>query len=767
MAGVSTATQARRIELTGHVQGVGFRPFVFRLAHEYRLSGWVQNQLGQVAVLVQGTPAAIEAFAQDLVARAPPMAAPRIIADEPVTPTDFAAFSIVESSATSQARIFVPADRFACADCLREMADAADRRYRYPFTNCTNCGPRYTLITAMPYDRPNTTLASFPLCDDCDAEYRDLNDRRFHAEPVACPACGPALSYADGVERKGGSNAVALAAAVAALAAGQVVAVKGIGGYHLMCDAGSDRAVTRLRTRKQRPHKPLAVMFPAAGEDGLDMVRQAVHLSPAEAAAVESPLRPIVLALRRADCALSAHLAPGLAELGVFLPYSPLHQLILNDFGAPLVATSGNLSGEPVLTDNDEAGRRLAAIADAFLHHNRPIQRPADDSVFRTSGGRPRPLRLGRGAAPLELMLPAPVVEPLLAVGGQMKGAIALAWGQRIVVSPHIGEMDTPRSLEVFESVVADLQTLYGVSAARVVCDAHPGYSTHRWAKRSGLPVVAVPHHHAHASALVGEHPSAEPLMVFTWDGVGLGSDGTLWGGETLIGTAGRWQRIVSMRPFFLPGGERVGREPWRSAAALCWEVGRGCPAGPADTGLTRAAWQRRLNAPQSSAVGRLFDAAAALVLGLDGVSHEAQGPMELEAVAGERGTPIALPIQFTATDVARVDWSPLLALLLDDSLSVAQRAADFHSSLARNLLDQARLIRDRHAIERVGLGGGVFQNRRLVAEAQELLSGDGFTLLLAEQVPCNDGGLSFGQVVEAAALSSRPSVDVGRSASG
>ncbi len=754
MDGISTPVKARRFELAGHVQGVGFRPFVYRLAHRHGLCGWVQNQLGRVVVLAQGAPGALATFAADLITHAPPLANPHIAADECVAPGKVAGFSILASCAAATAHIFVPADQFACTECLEELADPADRRYRYPFTNCTNCGPRYTLITALPYDRANTTMAGFVLCADCKREYEDPHDRRFHAEPLACPTCGPKLSFRAGEREMRGDTNAALAAALAALRAGQVIAVKGIGGYHLMCDASSEAAVQRLRRRKQRPHKPLAVMFPAAGPDGLALIRAAVELQPADAAALASPLRPIVLVTRRQTALLAPSIAPGLAELGVFLPYSPLHQLILAEFGAPLVATSGNLSGEPVLTDNDAADERLADIADGFLHHNRPIQRPADDSVLRTLGGRARPLRLGRGAAPLELTLTEPLAEPLLAVGGHMKGAVALAWAQRVVVSPHIGEMDTPRSLSVLEAVVADLQALYGVRATRLVCDAHPGYSTHRWARRAGLPVVTVPHHHAHAAALVGEHPSDAPLMVFTWDGVGLGDDGTLWGGETLIGSAGRWQRAISMRGFHLPGGERAGREPWRSAAALCWETGQDCPVGPADTGLVQQAWVRRLNTPESSAVGRLFDAAAALVLGLNQVSYEGQGPMQLEALAGDVGEPIPLPINAAGGDgVARVDWSPLVAWLLDERLSAAQRAADFHASLAHNILEQARLIRARHNITRVGLTGGVFQNRRLVGQALELLSQDGFTVLLAEQLPCNDGGLCFGQVIEAAAL--------------
>lgn len=756
MDGVSTQIQARRIALTGHVQGVGFRPFVYRLAHRHGVSGWVQNQLGQVAVLAQGPAAALDLFARELIDQAPPLAAPRIVTDEWVTPTTLGEFCIRPSTADAQAHVFVPADQFACSECLTEITDPGERRYRYPFTNCTNCGPRYTLITALPYDRANTTMAGFPLCAACRAEYANPLDRRFHAEPIACPDCGPALSYRDGQRQIGGDSAAALRATGEALSAGQVVAVKGVGGYHLLCAAGSDAAVARLRAAKGRPAKPLAVMFPPAGADQLVAVRAAVALSPAEAAALVSPLRPIVLARRRSECTLSEQLAPGLAELGVFLPYSPLHQLILSDFGAPLVATSGNLSGEPVLTDNEEADRRLNLIADAFLYHDRPIQRPADDSVFRSSAGRPRPLRLGRGAAPLELSLPASVDEPVLALGGHMKGSIALAWGQRVVISPHIGEMDAPRSLGVMERLATDLQALYGVTARRLVCDAHPGYSTHRWARRSGLPVTTVPHHVAHASALAGEHDHPDPMLVFTWDGVGLGPDGALWGGETFLGRPGAWRRVVSMRPFYLPGGERAGREPWRSAAALCWATQRDCPVGPADTRLVRAAWQRRLNSPATSAVGRLFDAASALTLGIESVSYEGQGPMQLEALAAAGAEPVALPMCSADEGIRRVDWAPLLELLLDAGCSARERASVFHASLAHNVLAQARQLRSEHGLNRVGLTGGVFQNRLLVDTAAELLQREGFTLLLSKQVPCNDGGLCFGQVIEAAARTQR-----------
>ncbi|MEJ2604318.1 MAG: carbamoyltransferase HypF, partial [Gammaproteobacteria bacterium] len=583
------ARATRRICLTGHVQGVGFRPFVFRLAREHGITGWVRNRLGEVEIRAQGDAAAVARFRDGLVTAAPPLSRPTLSADEPAEGDVYEDFRILDSAASESPRIFVPPDYFMCEDCRAELTDPTDRRHRYPFINCTQCGPRYTLIEALPYDRPNTSMAAFPLCPECQREYLDPSDRRFHAEPVACPACGPSVSLRAGGGTVGAREA-ALAGAVGRLRAGDILAVKGIGGYHLMCSATDAAAVARLRARKPRPDKPLAVMFPLSGDDGLDALRRAVRLRAGEADCLLSPMRPIVLAALRDDCPLAHNLAPGLGELGVFLPYSPLHQLLTADFGAPLVATSGNISGEPVLTDADDAERRLAHIADAFLHHDRPIVRPADDPVFRTIGGRVRPIRIGRGCAPKELTLPWRLAEPVLAVGGHMKNTLALAWEDRVVVSPHIGDMGTPRSMQVFEQIAGDLQSLYGMQARRIIADAHPGYDTHRWARRSALPMETVWHHHAHASAVAAESAREGRWLVFAWDGVGLGEDGSLWGGEALVGRPGAWRRIASMRRIALPGGDRAGREPWRSAAAMHWECGLAYEDGPDDIELARRA---------------------------------------------------------------------------------------------------------------------------------------------------------------------------------
>lgn len=755
----AVTSPAMRWIVSGVVQGVGFRPFVYRLAREHRLQGWVRNGAGQVEIVAAGAAQQLQAFVRGLIERAPEIARPRIIHSEPLDGVTLEDFRILDSEESGSHDIHVPPDYFVCADCLAELNDPADRRYRYPFINCTQCGPRYTLIRALPYDRPNTSMAQFELCPACRREYTDVSNRRFHAEPVACPICGPQLCFRhDG--REVTQTEPALTACIEVLQQGGIVAVKGVGGYHLLCDAASDSAVQKLRDRKQRPHKPLAVMFPA--DHDLVQLKQAVTLTAREESLLRDTGRPIVLAQQNADSAVSRQVSPGLNELGVMLPYSPLHHLLLNDFGGPLVATSANLSGEPVLADNEVVEQRLQHVADAFLHHNRPIVRPADDPVYRSLHGSPRPIRSGRGNAPAEFSLPFTLQQPLLAVGGHMKTTVCLAWDNRAVVSPHIGDMDTARSLDVFEQVVADLQALYAVRAEAIVCDLHPGYVTSRWARQQGLPVTAVQHHAAHASALAGECAArSEHLLVFTWDGVGYGTDGTLWGGEALYGSPGRWQRLASMRPFRLPGADRAGREPWRSALSLAWEAGDNVAAvrladtlnSPGDDidrySLLYQAWQKHLNTPATSAVGRLFDAAAALTGLCLKASFEGQGPMLLEAAADAEVPPVSLPLVEQSDGLLRTDWRPLVHCMADVQRPLEERAALFHDSMAEALVQQALRIRAGRPVQAVGLCGGVFQNRRLSEICARRLQQEGFELLLAERLPVNDAGLAFGQIVD------------------
>jgi hydrogenase maturation protein HypF len=741
-----------RFVLSGHVQGVGFRPFVYRLAKYHGLTGQVQNRVGEVEILACGSSRSLQQFEADLVNDAPPLSRPTIDSVQAHDKSDFDAFKIVTSSAQANARVFVPPDYFMCDDCREELKDSSDRRFRYPFINCTQCGPRYTLIESLPYDRPNTSMAEFPLCDACEQEYLDPVNRRFHAEPVACPDCGPQLRFVDAQGIETASAEAALKTALKALRTGSVVAVKGIGGYHLMCDARDAKAIGLLRQRKHRPEKPLAVMFPFVGIDGLDLLRKHACLHDVEATLLTSPARPIVLVTRSASCDLADNVASGLGEIGAFLPYSPLHELLLDGFKAPLVATSANVSGEPVLTDNREVESRLDDVADVFLHHDRPIVRPADDPVYRRIAGCMRPLRLGRGCAPFEFELPWRQPQPLLAVGGHMKGTLALSWDNRVVVSPHIGEMDSPRSLAVFEQVAKDLQALYGVTAERIACDAHSGYTTHRWARTQALPVENVFHHRAHASALAAEFALAGRWLVFTWDGVGLGEDHTLWGGEALLGEAGNWRRVASLRSFRLPGGEKAGREPWRSAAALHWACDKEWSECPDKDGLAKIAWQKDLNCPETSAAGRLFDAAAALICEVPFTSFEAQGPMMLEALCENSVRGIDLPLAKDKDGTWRSDWAPLLNVIGDRTRSKAARADIFHSSFAQALLQQAQAIRAEHSVDKVGLCGGVFQNRVLAEQATSLLEEEGFRVYLPGALPCNDAALSFGQAAEVAA---------------
>jgi len=742
------ALTARRWLIGGHVQGVGYRPFVHRLASRLGVSGWVRNQAGQVEVLAQGTARQLAAFGAALLAEAPPPSRPEIRAELGTAPQALTGFTIEASRQKPSSDVHVPLDQPPCPACLHEMRDPRDRRYRYPFVNCAACGPRYTLLARLPYDRPHTALRGFPLCADCAREYSDPQDRRFHAQAIGCHACGPRLEFVTPGAAPVSDTAAALAGCIAALRAGHIVGVKGIGGYHLMCDAQHAGAIERLRRRKPRPDKPLAVMFP---EDAtLAVARRHLRIDAHGEATLRSAVRPIVLISKDPSSTLPDIIAPGLSEIGALLPYSPLHHLLLDGFGGPVIATSANVSGEPVLTARAEAEVRLGHVAEAWLHHDRPIEHRADDAVYRMNAGAPRPLRLGRGHAPLELELPVTLQRPLLAVGGHIKNTVALAWNRRVAISAHIGDLEAPRTRAAFEHTIEALQSLYGVRAQVAVCDRHPGYASRRWAHARGLPVIEVFHHHAHAAALAGEHPSVQRWLVFAWDGLGLGMDDTLWGGEALLGRPGGWRRVASIRRFRLPGGERAVREPWRSALALCWECGYEWNRAPHDGGLLQHAWSRGINSPQTSSVGRFFDAAAALTGLLTRGSYEGHGPALLEAAAEPTGDFVPLPPGTPVGDVQLMDWSPLLPMLTDDSLTIARRAGLLHASLAQALLAQAEAVRERFGEVTVGLGGGVFQNRLLTEQACARLAAAGFEVRLAKQVPCNDAGLAYGQVIEA-----------------
>jgi len=747
--------RARRIVLSGQVQGVGFRPYVYHHAQLHGLAGWVRNTSGRVEIHVQGVSRQLDEFETSLIPQAPSVSKPAIESSTVAAVLETHVFRILDSHAEHDADIHLPVDLSLCAECKAELNDPANRRYRYPFINCTQCGPRYTLIESLPYDRANTSMAGFKLCDDCAAEYSDVSNRRYHAEPVACEVCGPALTYKDEAGAVITGNEAALQACIADLHQGKIVAIKGIGGYHLVCDACNDTAISHLRDLKPRADKPLAVMFPEAQMDSGE-INKYVELTALEAELLQSASRPIVLVRKKftADTSdqLSQHIAPGMDTLGIMLPYSPLHHLLLSDFAAPLIATSANISGEPVLTTNDEVEQRLQHVAQAYLHHNRDIVRPADDSVLRVIANRPRVMRLGRGLSPLEIELPFALPAPVLAVGCHMKNTIALGWGNRVVISPHIGEMSNMRSLHTFENCIADLQDIYQINAGHILCDAHPGYSSTRWAQQQSLPVHIVYHHHAHAAVAWYEAclvvNELEQMLVFTWDGVGLGPDDTLWGGDALLGRPGDWKRAAHFRPFKLPGGERAGREPWRSAAALCWENDIDCSLPQAQSELLYSFWKQGKNAPTTTAAGRLFDAAAALVGLCSETSFEGQGPMQLEAIADPQAPAIELELS-RLDGCYSVDWQDMLAMLQDTDKTLARRAGCFHSSLAASLLAQALRIREDSGVSVVGLSGGVFQNRLLSEQVIGLLKQNDFQVFMPENIPVNDAGIRFGQIID------------------
>ncbi|TNF35806.1 MAG: carbamoyltransferase HypF [Gammaproteobacteria bacterium] len=744
----------KKIILSGKVQGVGFRPFVYRLANEHHIYGTVINKTGQVEIIAQGTAQDLTSFETQLINNAPPLAQPRIIQSTEHHASQLDSFKILHSESADKADIHIPVDFFTCNDCLEELQNKHNRRYRYPFINCTQCGPRYTLITRLPYDRPNTSMADFALCSPCHEEYINPLNRRFHAQPLACDTCGPSLSFIDHVHSVQGNEA-ALQACLAALTKGHIIAVKGIGGYHLMCDALNEQAVQTLRQRKLRPHKPFAVLFPWKGDDGTEMLLNYLQPDEDEQYYLSHPGRPIVLIASRKDNQLAASINPGLKQVGAMLPYSPLHFLLSQDFKRPLVATSANFSGEPVITDNQQAQQRLQHIADGFLHHNRPILRPADDSVVRIIHHKPHYLRLGRGVAPLELELPFELRKPVLALGGHMKNTIALAWDKRVVISPHIGDLGSKRSMDIFQQVIDDLQQLYNVQAKILVCDQHPDYASSRWAQQycatHETQLLQIFHHHAHAGVFAGEYPEQTRWLIFAWDGTGYGMDGDIWGGETFIGTAGNWQRITSFHPLRLLGGDKASLQPWRSAAAMAWSQEIDWQPMNMDTTLAKQAFDKQYNCFQSSAVGRLFDAAAAFILGIYECSFDGQAPMQLEQIADTLQPSLAIPLPTQQqSEFNIIDWSVLIHTLMDSNIKLATRSAIFHASLGMNLVEQALSARELYGDFSIGLGGGVFQNKILTEFVIHQLEQHQFRVFTTQNIPCNDAGLCYGQIIEA-----------------
>lgn len=754
----STSEKSRvRLKVTGAVQGVGFRPFVYRLARDLGLTGFVYNNSQGVIIEIEGSKRALADFRERISLEIPPRAFVNGIVEAVIEPLGSSAFAIAESDLAGSKTTIVLPDIATCDDCLREIFDRGNRRYQYPFTNCTNCGPRYSIISALPYDRINTTMKKFTMCEACAAEYNDPDDRRFHAQPNACPHCGPKLEFWDSNGKRLAENEDALDQAVAQIRNGKIVAIKGLGGFQLMVDASSPGAVRELRARKRRSNKPLAVMYPT-----IEMIRRECALTCLEIDLLRSAESPIVICRKNgATARIAVEVAPGNPSLGVMLPYSPLHHILMRNYGQPVVATSGNLSEEPLCIDEHEALRRLKGIADCFLVHNRPIQRHVDDSVVREIAGKVQIIRRARGYAPLPISLNFDLPESI-AVGGHFKNTVAIGKGRQIFISQHIGDLESLESHSAFKDSLRDLSQLYEVNPTFVASDAHPDYSSTQHAATLAGVKIAVQHHYAHVLSCMADNNIEAPLLGVAWDGTGFGSDRTIWGGEFLAVNETSFNRVAYLRPFRLPGGDIVAKEPRRSAAGVLYEACGGSysvwrdslPDSSFSESETEVLWrmlQQGLNAPQTTSVGRLFDAVAALLGLSQKCNFEGEAAMMLE-FAVDHESPSA-SYQFgldQSTTGYQIDWRPIIAAVIADraaGVATSLIAAKFHDTLTEIIVT----IANRMQLRRILLSGGCFQNKYLTERTISRLWSCGFLPYWHHQVPPNDGGIAVGQLVAVA----------------
>ncbi len=762
------------VRVEGVVQGVGFRPFVYSLATRLGLAGWVGNDAGGVFAEVEGPAAGVRDFLAALVRDAPPLARVDRVTAEPLTPDGRAGFAIVPSrlapsDPAGRRRTLVSADTATCADCLRELADPADRRFGYPFINCTNCGPRFTIVRDVPYDRPRTTMAGFVMCAACRAEYENPANRRFHAQPVCCPDCGPHLRLVGAAGRaparapdRPGSGVkqddAALAGAAQVLQDGRVLAVKGLGGYHLAVDARSQAAAARLRAAKHREDKPFAVMVP-----DLAAARELCHVDELAEALLTSPRRPIVLLPRRPS-AIADAVAPGNRQLGLMLPYTPLHHLLLRGFPHPIVLTSGNVSDEPIAYRDDDALARLGGIAGAFLTHDRPIHIRTDDSVVRPFRGRETVLRRSRGYAPEPLTVRTRFRRPVLACGAELKNTFCLGRGRHAFLSQHIGDLENYETLRSFTEGIEHFQRLFDVTPELVAHDLHPEYLSTKYAlDLTGADLIGVQHHHAHIASCLADNDADGPVIGVAFDGTGFGPDGTVWGGEFLLADLATAERGGCFAGLPMPGGAAAIRQPWRMAAVYLDAAFPGAlPDGLAVAARNAASWadvlamaRRGVNSPLTSSAGRLFDAVAALLGVRDTINYEGQAAVELEQLAAvdaaQPGYPVAItcgrPFTVAGADLVRAAAGDLLAGLPPDVIS-----ARFHRGMADLIVAACLLLRESSGLGTVALSGGVFQNLLLLGMVTPRLEAAGFRVLTHSRVPPNDGGISLGQAVVAAA---------------
>ncbi len=735
--------QRLRIALNGTVQGVGFRPFVYRTAKSLGLSGFVLNDTSGVTIEVEGAREKIDLFLRRLHTEKPPLAHIFYEETEFLPPAGYDKFSIRESGRSGTPEVLILPDISTCADCERELLDPSDRRHLYPFINCTNCGPRFTIIERLPYDRPNTTMKDFLMCPECKTEYFSPEDRRFHAQPNACPVCGPEvfLTGSGGERLLRGKDAIK--EAVSLLVKGGIIGLKGIGGFHLMCNALDDGAVNTLRSRKRRSQKPFAVMF-----RGITELREYTLPTVLEESILLSPSRPIVLVRKKEGLLESS--SPGLNRIGAFLPYSPLHLLLLSKTSFPLVATSGNLSDEPIAKDNDEATERLGGLTDALIMHNRPIRRRCDDSVVKVVAALPQVIRRSRGYVPLPVRLPFHLKRRVLTLGAHEKNTVSIAFDDRIIPSQHIGDMETPESMENLEAIVKDLCDLYSFEPEIVVHDLHPGYSTTKWVlKNFPQKAIGLQHHHAHILSCMAEHGLSGSVTGIAWDGTGYGTDGTLWGGEFLNSRLDGFQRLYHFRHLILIGGERAIREPRRVALSILFDLfGEKIPESmnhitsefnDTEIAILYRAYRDRINSPPSSSTGRLFDAVSSIIGLLQVCDYEAQAAMMLE----DRYDHTVKDHYDYSIEGGIIDWRPLFHGIIED-MNIEKIPSRFINTLAVIAAD----IAGRCGNEVVCLSGGVFQNDPLTERTVREIAMKGFRVFTHRNIPSNDGGISIGQAV-------------------
>ncbi len=744
----------RAIEVEGAVQGVGFRPFAHTLARRHGLVGWVRNGGAGVQMEIEGPRPAIDRFAEAIRVEAPPLANIEHVTESDRAPLGADAFVIVDSDVCSNSRAVVP-DAATCEQCLEELLDPADRRHGHAFISCVHCGPRLTIQTATPYDRPRTTMHDFELCPTCHEEYRDPAGRRFHAQTIACHECGPTLVWLD-ASGEPLSVQDPLSAAASALREGAIVAIKGIGGFHLACDASSRVAVRTLRARKLRDQKPFAVMVPDLGAAGA-----LAHLADAERSRLSSGTRPIVVARARAQNGLAPEVTRGLGTVGVFLPYSPVHHLLLRRLSpSPLVMTSGNRSNEAIVVSDEDAVDRLGGIADAFLSHTRRIVVPCEDGVVRVAEDRVVPIRRSRGECPSPLELPRRLDRPTLAVGGQFKAVFALGVGDRVLLGPHFGDLDEVSTLKSWRDSVAHFESLFGIHPERIVHDRHPDYESTRYALERGVELLSVQHHHAHMAACMAEHGLDGSVVAVCFDGVGYGDDANAWGGEFFVGGYEGARRVAHLAASAMPGGDRAVTEPWRLALAQVLRAGAAIdlvPApSPAELERVKKIIEKNVACPLSSSAGRLFDAVASLILAEGAASYEAELPCRLEALAETSDDAGCYPVVFHPGEPVVVDPRPIVRGVVSDLTAGVDRARvarRFHHAVVSLVVGTCERIREHSGLERVVLSGGVFCNALLAREAPRQLERAGFRAYTHERVPPNDAGLALGQLAVAAAV--------------